>query len=182
MAVCKILTVPDDRLRAKSRQLTIWEMKLAKIKALVADIYDTLNAGDYGVGMSAIQIGEPLAVSVVMIRPTPNRPNLERFNRVYLNPRIVKTFGKKEPMWEGCCSVMDDKGGHLYAEVPRYKKIIVEYCDELGERHKDVASGFLAHVLQHEIDHINGVIFTDLVSSSSIVPQEQYRKAIGLIK
>ena len=153
-------------------------MKSIKTKTLISDIYDTLNDDKYGVGMSAIQIGEPLAITVVMIRPTPNRPDLKHFSQVYLNLKIVKTFGKKKLMWEGCCSVLDDNGDPLYAKVPRYEKIDIEYYDELGKLHRDIVDGFLAHVLQHEFDHINGVIFIDLVPSTSIVSQEKYREAI----
>lgn len=178
MAVRKVLTTPDEKLRTKSRLLAQAEIGTDEIRTLIADIYETLRAGEYGVGMSAIQVGEPVAVAVVMIRPTPNRPNLESFNQVYLNPKILKTFGAKKPMWEGCCSVLDDDKNPVYAKVPRYEKIEVEYCDEQGKMHKDVVDGFLAHVLQHEIDHMNGTIFTDLVSAGEIVSQEEYRKVI----
>ena len=180
MTVLKVLTTPDKRLRSKSRQLAQSEIKSIKTKKLISDIYETLNSGEYGVGMSAIQIGEPLAVTVVMIRPTPNRPNLDCFNQVYLNLKIMKTFGRKTPMWEGCCSVLDNSGNPLYARVPRYTKIDVEYYDELGKAHKDTVDGFLAHVLQHEADHMNGIIFTDLIPSTSIVSQEKYREAISI--
>lgn len=179
MTVLKVLTAPDKRLRSKSHQLAQSEIKSTKTKKLISDIYETLNNGEYGVGMSAIQIGEPLAVTVVMIRPTPNRPNLDCFNQVYLNLKIVKTFGRKTPMWEGCCSVLDDSGNPLYSKVPRYTKIDVEYYDELGKVHRDTVDGFLAHVLQHEADHINGIIFTDLIPLTSIVSQEKYREAVN---
>lgn len=177
MTIRKVLTTPDKKLRSRSRELTMPEMKSAKTKELITDIYETLNDGEYGVGMSAIQVGEPLAITVVMIRPTPNRPNLNYYNQVYFNLKILKTFGEKKPMWEGCCSVLDDNGNPLYAKVPRYEKIKVKYCNEIGEICTATIDGFLAHVLQHEIDHINGILFTDLIPSTNIVPQEEYRKA-----
>ena len=178
MTVRKVLTTPDEKLRLKSHLLTLGEVKSDETKALIADIYDTMKAGEYGVGMSAIQVGEPVAAVVVMIRPTPNRPNLEHFNRVYLNLKIIKTFGEKKPMWEGCCSVQDDDRKPVYSKVPRYEKIEVEYLDEEGVEHKDVVYGFLAHVLQHEADHLEGVIFTDLVPAESIVSQEVFKEAV----
>lgn len=174
----KVLTTPDKKLREKSREVRPDEIGSDGIRNLIADIYDTLKSGEYGVGMSAIQVGVPLAVSVVMIRPTPTRPGLEHFNKVYLNPKIVKTFGKKEPMWEGCCSVLDERGDPVYAEVPRYKKITVEYLDEAGEECADTVDGFLAHVLQHEIDHNNGIIFTDLVPIDKTISLEEYKKIV----
>lgn len=174
----KVLTTPDEKLRLKSRLLTLEEVASDKIRTLIADINDTLKAGEYGVGMSAVQVGEPVAVVVVMIRPTPNRPNLERFNRVYLNLKIIKTFGEKKPMWEGCCSVQDNDKKPVYSKVPRYEKVEIEYLDKEGVEHKDIVDGFLAHVLQHEADHLEGVIFTDLVDASSIVSQEVFKEAV----
>ena len=176
MTVLKVLTTPDQTLRTKSRELSVAEINSEEVKTLISDIYETLRAGEYGVGMSAIQVGQPLAVTVVMIRPTPNRPELTNFNKVYLNPKIVETFGEKEPMWEGCCSVLDENANPVYAKVPRYTKIRVEYRDEAGKKHHNLADGFLAHVLQHEIDHNNGILFTDLVDVRNIISQEKYRK------
>ncbi|MDO4889204.1 MAG: peptide deformylase [Candidatus Saccharibacteria bacterium] len=178
----KVLTTPDKKLRDKSRDLKSSEIQSKKIEDLVNDIYETIKSGEYGVGMSAIQIGEPVAISVVMIRPTPNRPNLENFTKVYYNAKIENVYGEKEPMWEGCCSVLDDESNPIYAKVPRYKRICVRYLDRVGKEHEDVVDGFLAHVLQHEIDHINGIIFTDLVPKSEIVSQDEYRRILGIKK
>ena len=178
MPVRKVLTAPNQKLHLKSRRLTPSEIGSTKIKTIISDIYDTLRAGEYGVGMSAIQIGEPIAACVVMIRPTPNRTNLEHFDRVYFNPEIIKTFGTKVPMWEGCCSVLDDNGDPVYAEVPRYRKIKVKYYDESSCEHIEIVDGFLAHVLQHEIDHINGTIFTDIVPLLNTISLEEYRKIV----
>ena len=176
----KVLTTPNEKLHSKSQNLKPSEIQSKKIKDLVNDIYETIESGEYGVGMSAIQMGEPLAISVVMIRPTPNRPNLEHFTKVYFNAEIKKAYGKKDPMWEGCCSVLDDDANPVYAKVPRYKKVCVRYLDETGNEHEDVVDGFLAHVLQHEIDHTNGILFTDLISDSDTVSQDEYRSIIGL--
>ena len=180
MAVRKVLTTPDEKLRTKSRLLTQAEIGTDEIRTLIADIYETLRAGEYGVGMSAIQVGEPVAVVVVMIRPTPNRPNLEKFDQVYLNPKVIQTFGEKKPMWEGCCSVLGKDGNPVYAQVPRYKKIRVRYLDEDAVTQEEYVDGFLAHVLQHEIDHQNGVLFTDLIDESDIVSCDEYKRIMNL--
>ncbi len=74
----KIITTPGPTIRQKGRHLSVDEIKSAKIKKLVQDIKDTLKAGEYGVGMSAVQVGEPVAVAVIAIRPTPTSPNLEK--------------------------------------------------------------------------------------------------------
>ena len=78
MTKLKIITTPDPTLRQKSHRLSVAEIESAKIKKLVQDIKETLKAGEYGVGMSAIQVGEPVAIAVVAIRPTLTRPNLEK--------------------------------------------------------------------------------------------------------
>ena len=176
MTKLKIITTPDPTLRQKSQRLSVDEIKSVKIKKLVQDIKETLKAGEYGVGMSAIQVGEPVAIAVVAIRPTPTRPNLEPFNRVYFNAEITDTEGERTPMWEGCCSVLGQDGKPVYAKVPRYKNISIRYYDEEGVMHKDLIDGFLAQVLQHEIDHQNGILFTDLVNESEIISFDEYRK------
>ena len=175
MAKLKVRTTSDPVLRQKSRCLEVSEIKSAKIQKLVQDIKDTLKAGEYGVGMSAIQVGEPLAIAVVMIRPTPTRPNLKHFNKIYFSAKIVKTEGDKVPMWEGCCSVLGQDNKPVYAEVPRYKKICIKYLDENGTSHEEYADDFLAHVLQHEIDHQNGILFTDLVDKADIISYDDYK-------
>ena len=175
MARLKVRTTPDPILRQKSRRLKASEIKSAKIQKLIQDIKDTLKAGEYGVGMSAVQVGELLAIAVVMIRPTPTRPNLKHFNKIYFNAEIIKTEGDKAPMWEGCCSILGQDDKPVYAEVPRYKKIRIKYLDENGISCEEYVDGFLAHVLQHEIDHQNGILFTDLVDKSNIISYEDYK-------
>ena len=85
----EVLTTPNRVLRQKSQRLVAAEVKTKRIRQLVADIQETIVSGEYGVGMSAVQVGEPLAVSVVMIRPTPNRPDLKPLNKTYFNAEIV---------------------------------------------------------------------------------------------
>ncbi len=179
MTELKVRTTPDPILRQKSQPLKPFEIKSAKVQKLIQDIKDTLKAGEYGVGMSAVQVGEPSAIAVVMIRPTPARPNLKPFNKIYFNAEITKTEGNKVPMWEGCCSVPGKDGKPVYAKVPRYKKVRVKYLDENGLAQEETIDGFLAHVLQHEIDHQNGILFTDLVDESDIISYEKYKRLVN---
>lgn len=176
MTKLKIITTPDPTLRQKSQRLSVDEIKSVKIKNLVQGIKDTLKAREYGVGMSAVQVGEPVAVAVIAIRPTPTRPSLKPFNRVYFNAEITDTEGEQSPMWEGCCSVLGQDGKPVYAKVPRYKRVSIRYYDEDGALHEDSVDGFLAQVLQHEVDHQNGTLFTDLVNESEIISFDEYRK------
>ena len=179
MTKLKIITTPDPTLRQKSQRLSVDEIKSVKIKNLVQDIKDTLKAGEYGVGMSAVQVGEPVAVAVIAIRPTPTRPSLKPFNRVYFNAEITDTEGERTPMWEGCCSVLGQDGKPIYAKVPRYERISIRYYDEDGALHEDSVDGFLAQVLQHEVDHQNGTLFTDLVNKDDIISFDEYKKLVA---
>lgn len=178
MTKLKIITTPDPTLRQKSQRLSVDEIKSVKIKKLVQDIKETLKAREYGVGISAVQVGEPVAVAVIAIRPTPTRPSLKPFDRVYFNAEITDTEGEQSPMWEGCCSVLGQDGKPVYAKVPRYKNISIRYYDEEGVMHEELIDGFLAQVLQHEIDHQNGILFTDLVNESEIISFDEYRKLV----
>jgi len=84
-------------------------------------------------------------------------------------------------MREGCCSVLGKDDKPIYAQVPRYEKIRVRYLDEDGVIQEEIVDGFLAHVLQHEIDHQNGILFTDLVDESGIVSQPKKFLIFGMV-
>lgn len=168
----------DDNpiLRKKCRQLTKTEILTPKIQNLIDDIKYTCDQKKYGVGISANQIGKPLAISVIAIKPTPNRPNLTVFDTVCINTKIIETFGEKQPMWEGCQSTIDETGEPVFAQVPRYQKIRIQYLDRNGTKRDEVVEDFVAHVIQHETDHLNGILFTDHIDKSSLISAEEYRK------
>lgn len=174
MSILKVLVVPNKIFNTKTRNLSREEILSPEIQKLIKDIKETSKNGEYGVGMSAVQVGVPVALSVIAIKPTPNRPNLKPFGKVCINTKIIETFGDKIPMWEGCCSVLDEKNEPLYAMVPRYKKIKIQYDDEQGNRHEEIVSDFVAHVIQHETDHNNGIMFTDYIDENSLIKNQDY--------
>lgn len=162
-------------LREKCRRLTVEEIRSAEMQKLIDDLFYTVQEAKAGVGLSANQVGRREAISVVAIKPTPARPNLEPFNEVCINTEIVETFGEKEPMWEGCLSTARDENGEpSMAQVPRYKKVRIEYFDREGKKQSEVVAGFVAHVLQHETDHLNGVLFTDLIDKGGMISYREY--------
>ncbi|MBR6166005.1 peptide deformylase [Candidatus Saccharibacteria bacterium] len=171
----KIVTDPEV-LHQKSRLLEPEELSGDGMKKLIAELVKISKSGAYGVGLSAIQIGEPVAITAITIKPTPNRPELEVFDQVCINLKVEEGFGEKEPMWEGCCSVPGEDGLPIYAEIPRYKAVRVSYLDEAGNAHDEKVEGFLAHVMQHEADHIVGRIITDLVDRSEFVSCDEFHK------
>ena len=177
--------VPDGDaiLRQKCRELSPEEIGSAEIQKLIDDMRYTIEQRKSGVGLSANQVGRSEAISVIAIKPTPARPQLEPFEKVCINTVIVEGFGEKEPMWEGCLSTARDENGEAsMAQVPRYRKVRVEYYDREGKKHNEVVEGFVAQVLQHETDHLYGRLFTDFIEKDSLISYREYVKRFGLSK
>ncbi len=173
----KFVPADDPILRRKSRELTPEEIRSVEIQDLIGNLFYTVKNSARGVGLSANQVGREEAISVVAAKPTPARPELEIFEKVFVNTKIVQTFGDREPMWEGCLSTaVDENGEPLMAPVPRYRKIEVEYFDQQGEKVRETVEGFVAQVLQHETDHLNGILFTDLVDRGEMISYQDYIK------
>lgn len=82
-------------------------------------------------------------------------------------------------MWEGCLSTAQDKNGEpSMAQVSRYQKVRIKYYDRDGKVQDEILEGFVAQVLQHETDHLNGILFTDLIDQSSLIPYQEYLEKI----
>lgn len=166
-------------LRQIARKLPVNEIVSDNIQALIASMYYTMKQKKFGVGLAAPQVGESVAVIVVTIKPTPTRPNLEVYNRTLINPEIVKTFGKKTGKWEGCLSFGADKSDFPYGQAMRYEKVRVRYLDEKAEQHEETLDGFVANVVQHEVDHLNGILFVDRVEDNkTFMMASEFRKQI----
>ncbi|MEE8060956.1 MAG: peptide deformylase [Gemmatimonadales bacterium] len=118
------------------------------VRQLVADLFDTMDAAE-GVGLAANQVGVALRVAVVGVED-------DRF--VLINPAIIESEGK-DTAEEGCLSVPD-----IYADVTRPARIVVETLDESGEPYRIEADGLKARVIQHEMDHLDGMLFLDRLS------------------
>ena len=149
----------------------------SEIKQLVADIKFTMESQRYGVGLAAPQIGVSKALSVILIRPTPARPDREHFESVIINPNYTG-IGKKEPMWEGCLSFAS-KNSPVFAQAMRFTQIKVSYLDEMGKAHNKILKDLPAHVFQHETDHLNGILFPERVEDhKSWMNTSEYRKRV----
>lgn len=152
------------------------EIKSQKVQQLVKNMRHTLTEQKLGVGLAAPQVGEPVALSVIAVRPTKHRSEVEPLELVIINPRITKTFGYRKQVWEGCISA--GKSG-LFAKTPRYKKVEVEYLDEKGKEHRRIFESLPAQIMQHEIDHLSGVLFMDHVKdTSTYMTLKEYKKTI----
>ena len=137
------------------------------LKELIANMKETMyNAS--GVGLAAPQIGKAIRLFVIDASPfaedddldDEERATLKEFNRVYINPKILDEEGEEWTFNEGCLSIPD-----VREEVTRKPKVTLEYQDEDFNTHTEVLDGLAARVFQHEYDHIEGVLFTDKVSS-----------------
>lgn len=159
-------------LRDIARRLTKTEIISEPIQTLIEDMYYTVEHKQYGVGLAAPQVGRSVAISVIAIKPTPSRPDLTSEKLTIINPEIVEFYGRKANMWEGCIS-----GLELYAQVPRYKRLRLRWMDEQAVEHERDFDGFIAHVMQHEVDHLNGVLYVDKIKNTkSIMTIREYKK------
>ena len=177
MKLLKLTRFGNPILREKARRLSHEEIKSDKIQQLIATIRYTNEAKKYGVGLAAPQVGELVALSVIGIKPTPTRPNLEKFDQVIINPSYVG-IGRRTGMWEGCQSSGAGKNT-LFGKALRYAKIHATWYDEHAKFHDEILDGFVAHVFQHETDHLNGVLFVDRVrDTKTLMLADEYRKHV----
>lgn len=157
-------------LRKKARRLSLQEIKTPSIKRLIKQMFLTIQ--EIGVGLAAPQIGKSIQLAVIDVHPLPHRPNVEPFQRVIINPKILAYSKKEQAGYEGCLSFNE-----LRAEAYRSTRIHVRYLDEQGTSHTEWVEGFLATVFQHEIDHLNGILFIDHVKDPhTIITTEEFKK------
>lgn len=147
----KITTYPDPILSKVGREVNTNELKSSEIESLITDLIETMYFSD-GVGMAAPQVGESTKICVIA------KQFADGFDEdlVLINPVWQKKSILKESGEEGCLSVPN-----VYGKVNRYKKISVNAMNKEGNSINFNASGFFARIIQHEIDHLNGVLFIE---------------------
>jgi len=156
MALLPIVEVPDPRLKQVSAPVA--EVN-DEIRALIADMFETMYAAP-GIGLAAVQVGVPKRVLVIDLQePEEEGGEPVRDPRVFINPEIVTHSDQEVPYTEGCLSVPDQ-----YAEVDRPRSIRARWLDEKGAAHEEEIEGLLAVCLQHEMDHLEGILFIDHLS------------------
>lgn len=159
MALLPIYETPDPVLRQISKpveEVTDWH------RQLIADMFETMYDAP-GIGLAAVQVGEPIRLLVMDLQEPENPDDPEspvvKEPRVFINPEILESSDHEVPYTEGCLSVPDQ-----YAEVMRPDQIKARWLDENGKQHEQVLDGLLAVCLQHEMDHLEGVLFIDHLS------------------
>lgn len=156
MAILPILEVPDPRLKTVSTPV---EKVDDELRALIADMFETMYAAP-GIGLAAIQVGVPKRVLVMDLQEEEDEEGKPiKAPRVFINPEILDPAEELNTYTEGCLSVPDQ-----FADVDRPVTCRVKWLDENGEAHDEVFTGLLATCIQHEMDHLEGIVFLDHLS------------------
>jgi peptide deformylase len=151
MARRDIIILPDKRLRLVSKPAKANDPEL---RALVDDMFETMYEAP-GIGLAAIQVGVPKRVIVMDLakKDDPKEP------MVFINPEVLWSSEEKATYEEGCLSIPE-----VHEDVERPARVKVKFLDLDGEHHEEEAEGLFATCIQHEIDHLNGVLFIDHIS------------------
>jgi peptide deformylase len=151
-------------LREIAQPIGLADIKGKHVQALIADMKKLLAREKHGVAIAAAQVGEPIQLFIVSGRALSERDHDEDEageaeelpDQIYINPVLLKMSRAKKEKHEGCLSIRGKWG-----MVPRAEKATVQAYDEHGQKFTRGASGFLAHVFQHEMDHLSGILYTD---------------------
>ena len=156
MAVLPIVEVPDPRLRQVCEPVETID---DGVRAFIGDMFDTMYDAK-GIGLAAIQVGDFRRIVVIDLQEREvedeEKPEAARDPKAFVNPELTWTSDELSTYSEGCLSIPDQ-----YADVTRPARCRVKWLDEQGAAHEEEFSGLMATCMQHEIDHLNGVLFTD---------------------
>ncbi|MEO6224826.1 MAG: peptide deformylase [Sphingomicrobium sp.] len=177
MAIRRIFETPDPVLRQISKPVTTFD---AALQTLVADMFDTMYEAP-GIGLAAVQVGVPIRLLVIDLQEPPEEDgDPVKDPRVFVNPEILSNSDQDVPYTEGCLSVPEQ-----YAEVMRPDRIRARWQDVSGKTYEQDIEGLLAVCLQHEMDHLNGVLFIDHLSRLKremvLKKLAKWRKEQGLV-
>jgi peptide deformylase len=161
--VYPIVAYGDPVLRRKTKELT---KDYPKFDEILENMFETMYAAR-GIGLAAPQVGMPIRLFIVDATPFEDDEDLSEeeqkyvatFKRVFINPKIVEETGDEWAFNEGCLSIPD-----VREDVFRQDTITIEWLDEDFKKHKETINGIAARIIQHEYDHIEGVLFTDKLS------------------
>ena len=174
----EILQAGNPILREVSSVIPVNKVKSAEIKKLITQLKSAIDSQADAAAISAVQIGKPIRLFVIakkIFGVDINNPekNKDKKDLVFINPKIVKTSKTKQLLEEGCLSVR-----YIYGKVLRPEKVTIEAHDEAGKKFSRGFSGLLAQVVQHENDHLNGILFTDKATDIQKISEEEYEKML----
>jgi len=155
MAIRDIIILPDKQLRLVSKPI---EKVTPEIRKLADDMFETMYAAP-GIGLAAIQVAQPVRLITMDLAKKDENGEVTPKPRVFINPEILSSSEETSVYEEGCLSIPE-----YYEEVERPARVRVRFSDLDGKVHEEDAEGLYATCIQHEIDHLNGVLFIDHIS------------------
>ena len=156
MALREIIILPDKQLRLVSKPI---EKVTAEIRKLADDMFETMYEAP-GIGLAAIHVAQPVRlITMDLAKKSEDGETTTPQPKVFINPEILSASEEKSVYEEGCLSIPE-----YYEEVERPAKVRVRFMDLDGKVHEEDAEGLYATCIQHEIDHLNGVLFIDYLS------------------
>jgi peptide deformylase len=170
----EILQTGDPVLRQVSSVIPKDKVKSSEIKKIITDLKNTIKSQKDAAAISAVQIGKLVRLFVISKRVFENGE--EKLNNtkvkddlIFINPKIIKTSKTKQTLEEGCLSVR-----YVYGQVSRPEKVTIEAYDENGIKFSRGFSGLLSTIVQHENDHLDGILFTDKANDIQKISKEEY--------
>jgi peptide deformylase len=156
MAILKVARLGHPVLREKARPVPVGEIRSAGVQGFIDDMVETMREYD-GAGLAANQVHTPVQIAVIEVESNPRYPEAAAIPlTVLINPVVTPIGDEVEDGWEGCLSVPDMRG-----MVPRHTAVRLECHDREGKRVVLDAKDFFARVIQHETDHLNGIVYID---------------------
>lgn len=154
--VYPIVAYGDSVLRKKAEEI---DEDFPDLDGFIRAMFDTMYAS-HGVGLAAPQVGKSIRLFVMDADPfSDEEPELADFKKVFINPIILEEKGEKWPFNEGCLSIPK-----IREDVIRHAEIVVEYYDEQWNLHEETFKGMAARIIQHEYDHLEGILFIDRIN------------------
>jgi peptide deformylase len=177
MAILKVARLGHPVLRHSARPVPVEAIRSAEVQRLIDDMVDTMREYD-GAGLAANQVHTLLQIAVIEVAANPRYPDAPQVPlTVLVNPIVTPLTDDMEEGWEGCLSVPDMRG-----RVPRYTAVRLEGYDREARGVDLVAKDFFARVIQHETDHLNGIVYLDRMRDLSSLSHlaEWQRYALGV--
>ncbi|BAU67044.1 peptide deformylase [Stanieria sp. NIES-3757] len=172
MTQSEIAQLGNPILRQKAR--LVEDFNDLTLSALIDSLLETVALAN-GVGIAAPQVSQSYRLFVVASRPSiryPYAPTMQP--TVMINPQIIAHSEEQIKDWEGCLSIPGLRG-----LVPRYQTIEVEYYDRKGQRQRQILTEFVARIFQHELDHLDGLVFLDrLITNQDLYTEQEYQKIV----
>src|SRR6266567_2901342 len=177
MAILKVARLGHPVLRQQALPVSVEEIRSPDVQRLIDDMVETMREYN-GAGLAANQVHVPKQICVIEVNGNPRYPDAPTIPlTVLINPVVTPLAAEMEEGWEGCLSIPDMRG-----VVPRHAAVRLEAYDRTGEKLSAVAKEFFARVVQHETDHLNGIVYVDRMKDLSTLTHlaEWQRYSLGM--